>query len=126
MVNPEEFKQRIIDIVSQEYRIDFLGTDFDKTIEKISETKAEKIFKWVAEVVEENIAPIMKNIKDKKYKGIPLNQLLSFRKELQISGNDYRIMIIKIKGSYYIEFHLGQHKYYDSLRKDLGLTRKDY
>ena len=126
MVDPIEFKKKIADIVSQDYRVEFCGDDFDKTVENISETKAEKIYAWVQQVVEDNIAPIMKNIKNKKYKGIPLNQLLSFRKEIQISGNEHRIMIIKIKSSYYIEFHIGQHKYYDKLRKDLGLTKKDY
>lgn len=126
MANSKEFKEKIADIVSQEYKIDFLGDDFDKTVEMISETKAEKIYHWVKQVVENNIAPIMKNIANKKYKGIPLNQLLSFRKEVQITGNDYRIIIIKIKSSFYIEFHLGQHRYYDRLRKNLGLTKKDY
>lgn len=126
MVDVKEFKQKVIDAISQEFTIEFYGDDFDKTVERISETKAKKIYSWVKQVVEDNIAPIMKNIKNKKYKGIPLNQLLSFRKEIQISGNDHRIMIIKIKGSYYIEFHLGQHKYYDKLRKGLGLTKKDY
>ncbi|MCK5283831.1 MAG: hypothetical protein KAK00_10620 [Nanoarchaeota archaeon] len=126
MVNPDEFKERIIDIISQNYKIDFSGDNFDNSVKRISETKAGKIYEWVSQVIEDNIAPIMKNIKNKKYNGIPLNQLLSFRKELQISGNDYRIMIIKIKSEHYIEFHLGQHKYYDKLRKDLGLTKKDY
>ena len=68
----------------------------------------------------------VKNIKNKNYKGIPLNHLLSFRKEIKISGNDHRIMLIKIKSEHYIEFHLGKHKYYDRLRKELGLTKKDY
>jgi hypothetical protein len=126
MVNPEDFKEKIADIIAQDYEIKFLGDDFDKTIDKISETKADKIYDWVKQVTRDSIAPIMKNAKNKKYKGLPLNQLLSFRKEIQISGNDHRIMIIKIKSANYIEFHLGQHKYYDKLRKDLGLTKKDY
>jgi hypothetical protein len=126
MVNPKEFKEKITGIISQDYKIDFLGDDFDKTVEKIAETKADNIYDWIRQVVEKNIAPIMKNTVDKKYKGIPLNQLLSFRKEIQIAGNDHRIMLIKIKSEHYIEFHLGQHKYYDSLRKDLGLTTKNY
>ncbi len=126
MVNPDEFKEKITDTISQDYKIEFYGDDFEKTVEKISETKSEKIYAWVKQVVEDNIAPIMKNIKNKKYKGIPLNQLLSFRKEIRIIGNEHRIMIIKIKSSNFIEFHLGQHKYYDKLRKDLGLTKKDY
>jgi len=36
MVNPNEFKGRIMEIISQEYEIGFLGDDFDQTVEKIS------------------------------------------------------------------------------------------
>jgi len=125
MVNPKDFREKIWEILSQEYKIEFLGTDFEETVKKISETKAEQIYHWVKQVVEGNVAPIMKNIRDKKYKGIPLNKLLSFRKEIQISGNEHRILLIKIKNENYIEFHLSQHKYYDTLRKDLSLTTKD-
>jgi mRNA-degrading endonuclease RelE of RelBE toxin-antitoxin system len=126
MVDVTEFKEKVTEIISQDYKIDFLGDDFDKTIDRLSETKAEKIYAWVREVVENNIAPIMKNARDKKYKGIPLNEILSFRKEIQVAGSDHRIMLIKIKSEHYIEFHIGQHKYYDRLRKNLGLTKKDY
>jgi hypothetical protein len=126
MVDVTEFKEKVTEIISQDYKIDFLGDDFDKTIDRLSETKAEKIYAWVREVVENNIAPIMKNARDKKYKGIPLNEILSFRKEIQVAGSDHRIMLIKIKSEHYIEFHISQHKYYDRLRKNLGLTKKDY
>lgn len=126
MVEPKVFRERVIDIMSQDYKIEFLGEDFDNAVGLLSETKAAKVYHWVQQVVDEKIAPIMKNIQNRKYKSMPLNQLMSFRKEIQISGNDYRIMVIKIKGSYYIEFHIGKHKYYDKLRKDLGLTKKDY
>jgi hypothetical protein len=85
MVEVQEFKQRITEIISQEYKIDFLGDDFDKTIERLSDTKAENIYDWVTKVAEDSIAPIMKNAKDKKYKGIPLNKLLNFRKDIQIA-----------------------------------------
>ena len=32
----------------------------------------------------------------------------------------------RVKSSAYIEFHLGDHKYYDRARKDLSLKRNSY
>ena len=122
MVNPEIFKISIRDIISQDYKLAFLGDDFDKTIEKITETKAEKIYFWVEDVIKNKVTPLLRK-SNKKYKENPISDLMSFRKELKIEGNEHRIMLIKIKNAHYIEFHLGQHKYYDSLRKNLGLTK---
>ena len=121
MVNSEDFKTNIRNIVSQDYELAFLGDDFDKTAEMISETKAEKIYDWVKSVINDKITPLLRK-SNKKYKDNSISDLMSFRKELKISGNEHRIMLIKIKNAHYIEFHLGQHKYYDALRKSLGLT----
>lgn len=126
MVNADEFKGKIEKIISQDFGIGFFGDDFNKTIKQLTETKANSVYSWVEEVKKNNIVPIMKNRPDKKYKGTPLTKILSFRKEITISGNDHRIMLIKIKADGYIEFHIGKHKYYDKLRRDLGLTEKKY
>ncbi len=45
---------------------------------------------------------------------------------MDIQGTEYRILLIKLKNSFYIEFHLGSHKYYDKLRSRLELTKRDY
>ena len=123
MVDVESFKTTIRGIINQMYRLGFFGDDFDKTVDSISPIKAEKIYSWVKNVCDDKITPLMKNLSNKKYKGIPLSNLMSFRKEIQISGNDHRIMLIKIKSSDYIEFHLGDHKYYDKVRKELDLKK---
>jgi hypothetical protein len=46
--------------------------------------------------------------------------------ELNINGIDYRILFIKVKNSFFIEFHLGDHKYYDKVRKHLDLKKTSY
>ncbi len=34
--------------------------------------------------------------------------------------------LVKVKNSIYIEFHLGGHKYYDKVRKDLDIKKGNY
>jgi hypothetical protein len=76
--------------------------------------------------VSKEIQPIIARKSSKKYKEWDIHQLLSFRKEIDINGVSYRVMMLKVKNSFYIEFHLGQHSYYDKLRNMLGLTNKKY
>ena len=59
MVNPAEFKKKIEQIVSQNYKIEFLGKNFDHTVTLLTETKAEKIYRWLQEVIEKKIQPIL-------------------------------------------------------------------
>ena len=69
---------------------------------------------------------LLRPVINKKYKQWQTTQLLSFRKALTINNVPYRILLIKVKNQYYIEFHLGKHKYYDKIRNLLGLTKKNY
>ena len=43
MVNAEEFKGKIKEIVSQKYNIEFLGNNFDQTVNLLTEIKAKNI-----------------------------------------------------------------------------------
>ncbi len=58
MVNPEDFKKKIKQIISQEYCIEFLGSDFDQIASSMSESSAEKIYSWAQQVVVKKIQPI--------------------------------------------------------------------
>lgn len=122
MVNPEEFKEKIKEIVSQQYNIEFLGSNFDQIVNFLTEIKAKKIYQWISKVIEREIQPIFIGSK-KQYKEWALNQLLVFRHPFSIGKTEYRILFVKIKDSIYIEFHLGDHKYYDKVRKDLDLKK---
>ena len=125
MANPEEFKKEIRGIISQDYNIEFLGNNCDKIISFLTESKATKIYQWISNVLKKEIQPIALSSK-KSYKEWDINQLLVFRYPLRIDNISYRILFVKIKNSFYIEFHLGDHKYYDKVRRDLSLKKSSY
>lgn len=125
MVNPEEFKRKIEEIISQNYRIEFLGNLLEDVVNLLTDTKAEKIYQWISEVANKKIQPISIGSK-KPYKEWTINELLVFRYPLNINNIEYRILLVKVKNSIYIEFHLGDHKYYDKIRKDMNLKKSSY
>lgn len=125
MVNPEGFRNKIEQLVSQDYKIEFLGKNFDEIVNSFTDTKAEKIYKWVEDIIKNKIQPIFVGSK-KQYREWTVNELLTFRYPLSIGNIEYRIMFVKIKNSIYIEFHLGDHKYYDKVRKDFDLKMSSY
>ena len=125
MVDSEEFKNKIESIISQDYKVEYLGKDFDQIVKNLTDIKAEKIYKWIEDVVTREIQPILIGSK-KPYKKWRINQLLTFRYPFNVDNVEYRILFVKVKNSIYIEFHLGDHKYYDKVRKDLDLKKGSY
>jgi len=121
MVNPNEFKKKIEANISQDYKVEFLGKNFEQVMNLLTETKAEKIYQWVKDIVEKKIEPITIGSK-KIYKEWKVRELLTFRYPFSIGNTEYRVLFVKVKNSVYIEFHLGDHKYYDKVRKNLDLT----
>ncbi len=59
MVNPDEFKRKIKEIVSQDYHLEFLGDSFDQIVRLLTDIKADKMYQWIKEVVDESIRPIV-------------------------------------------------------------------
>ncbi len=47
MAEPREFKKRIEESLSQDYKVEFLGDNFDKIVNLLTEAKAGKIYQWV-------------------------------------------------------------------------------
>ena len=125
MVNQDEFKKRIEANISQDYKVEFLGKNFEQIVNLLTETKAEKIYQWIKDIVERKIEPISVGSK-KTYKEWEVNELLTFRYPFSIGNTEYRILFVKVKNFVYIEFHLGDHKYYDKARKDLDLKKSTY
>lgn len=125
MVHLPQFKEKVKSIIAPSTTLEFLGKELDLIVEKLSEIQAEKIYQWLTEVQEKAVQPILVGSK-KSYKEWNLNQLLVFRYPLNIDNHEYRILLVKVKNSWYIEFHLGDHKYYDRVRKDLDLKRSGY
>jgi len=125
MVDAQQFKDKIEELLSQNYKIEFLGNNFDEIANLLSESKAEKIYNWIKEVMLKNIQPIFVG-SNKPYKEWTVGELLTFRHPFTIENAEYRILLVKVKNSIYIEFHLGDHKYYDKVRKELDLKKTSY
>jgi hypothetical protein len=125
MVNPEHFKKEIEKLLLQDYKVEFLGKNFNQIVNFLTDIKAEKIYKWLEDVFAKKIQPILVASK-KPYKEWVVSQLLTFRYPFSIGNTEYRILFVKVKNSIYIEFHLGDHKYYDKVRKDLNLKKRNY
>jgi len=125
MVDANDFKERVGKLVSQDYKVEFLGINFDKIVGLLTDSKAEKIYRWAEDVVKSNIQPIVVGSK-RPYKEWKVSELLTFCYPFSIGNTDYRIIFVKVKNSIYIEFHLGDHKYYDKVRKDLDLKKSNY
>ncbi len=125
MVNPDEFKKKIETFISQNYKVEFLGKNFDQIVNLLTENKTEKIYQWMKDIVNRKIQPISIGSK-KPYKEWTASELLTFRYPFSIENTEYRILFVKVKNSVYIEFHLGDHKYYDKVRKDLDLKKSNY
>ncbi len=125
MVDAAIFKNKIVSLISQDYQVEFLGHDFNQIVSLLTEAKAEKIYRWVLEVIGKTIRPIVSN-SPKTYKNWAVKELLVFRHPFTIQNNEYRILFVKVKNLIYIEFHLGDHRYYDKVRKDLALKKSGY
>lgn len=120
MIAPDDFKKEIKALVFQDYRIEFLGDGYCELTEK----QAEEIYTWIKNVVAKKIIPVLTQ-SPKKYKNWKINDLLSFIKKINISKQEKRVILIKVKNEDFIEFHMGKHEYYDRLRKQLDLTSRN-
>lgn len=125
MVDIDEFKRNIEGTFPQKEKVEFLGKNFEDIVKSITEQRAEKIYKWASQVVQKQIQPIAIS-SNKSYKEWEVNQLLVFRYPMNIGGNEYRLLLVKVKNSFYIEFHIGDHNYYDKVRKNLDLKKTSY
>lgn len=92
---------------------------------ELTEKQAEDVYAWIRDVVAKKIIPVLTQ-SAKKYKSWKINDLLSFIKKINVLKQEKRIILIKVKNEDFIEFHMGKHEYYDKLRKQLDLTRKNY
>ena len=124
MVQAKEFRVKIKELLSQDYKIEFLGEDFDLIVKWLSESSANRIYRWMHKILNKEIQPIVIGLK-KNYKEWKTNELLSFRYAFRIKQTKYRILVVRVKNSIFIEFHLGTHKYYDKVRKELRIKRNE-
>ena len=122
MVDPEEFKRRVQESISQDYKVEFLGKNFEQIVQLLTDIKVERMYQWIEDIVEKKIQPISIGSK-KQHKEWAVSELLTFRYPFSIENTEYRTLFVKVKNSVYIEFHLGNHQYYDKVRTDLALKK---
>ena len=70
---------------------------------------------------EENILPWCTALKDGLIKAVPSSYLNGSLVFINRIGSSNRCVVIKVKNGVFCEFHLGDHRYYDYLRKKLGI-----
>src|SRR3989338_7526423 len=75
---------------------------------------------------EENIIPWCELIKQGKIRAAPSSYLDGSIVFIKKIGSSNRCIIIKIKNGVFCEIHLADHKYYDEMRKELGLKESSY
>lgn len=70
-----------------------------------------------------NLIDWCRKVKDDEIKAEPspkIRKIIVFIKKI---GSSNRCIVLKIKNGIFTEIHLGDHEYYDKLRKVLGLKR---
>ena len=122
MADPSGFRAHIRGLVRQEYALEFLGERFDEIVSLLSEKQADAIYSWIGNVLEKKVQPILIG-SERRYRDWKAHELLTFRHAFSINRQQYRVLLVKVKNSFYIEFHLGDHKYYDKVRKELALKK---
>ena len=100
--------------------VEFLG-DFDEISMLLTPSLENKVYNWLVKVLNKSVQPIAVG-SEKPYKQWKMNELLVFRYPFAIGTIQYRILLVKVKNSVYIEFQLGSHKYYDKVRKSLRMS----
>ena len=108
-MNVEELKYRLREIFGEQVLFNKEFDDYAITIKNLDVN----LVMWCQKVKEEEIKPVP--TKDK--------QNLIFIKKI---GSSNRCIVIKIINGEFKEVHLGDHKYYDEIRKRFGIKQSSY
>jgi hypothetical protein len=104
-MNVETLKEKLKKILGDQVRF---NDDFKKYAPQL-QNQEDILISWCEDVAERKISPkISKKNKD----------MIIFIKKI---GSSNRCVVIKLKEDKFTECHLGNHKYYDYLRKQIGL-----
>lgn len=111
-MNAEELKLKLKEILGEQITF---NKEFDKYTDTIKN-------------IEQNLIEWCNNLKASKIKPVYPSKLKDGVIFIKKIGSSNRCIIIKIKNDEFKEVHLGDHEYYDTLRKQLGLKKdsKDY
>lgn len=109
-MNVEEIKNRLKEIFGEQITFN-LG--FDNYAQQIKN-------------LDPNLIDWCLLIKEEKIRAIPTSKVLDTVVYIKKIGSSSRCLIIKIKNGVFAEVHLGDHDYYNKLRRDLGLKKGSY
>ena len=104
-MNADELRYKITEIFGEQILFNKEFNEYAQAIKNIDQT----LISWCERIRDQKIPAISNSI---------LGERLVFIKKI---GSSDRCIIIKIKNDGVKEVHLGNHKYYDFLRKKLGL-----
>lgn len=111
-MNVEYIQNKIEEIFGSQIKF---NKEMKNSFSLLKEGQIENLIEWCEKVKNEEI-PAHRGIRDGE------SFFLTFKK----FGNKARSIVIKIKNGEYIEFHLGNHDYYDNIREEYGLKQNSY
>jgi hypothetical protein len=106
-MNAEELKRKIKEIFGEQITF---NKEF-KTLAEDIKNVDENLINWCQRITERKIKPVTASV---------LGEKIVFIKKI---GSSNRCIVIKIINGEFKEVHLGDHAYYDKLRKTLGLKK---
>lgn len=109
-MNVEELKFKLKEIFGEQI---IFNKEFDEYAERIKNIDA-NLIGWCL------------LIKEEKIRAVPTSKILDTVVFIKKIGSANRCLILKIKNGIFTEVHLGDHTYYDHLRKILGIKQSSY
>lgn len=107
MINVEELKRSITKIFGEQI---IFNKEFDKYISTIKNIDV-NLVEWCIKVRDDDIT---------SFRARNIENTFVYIKKI---GSSNRCIILKIKNGVFTEIHLGDHGYYDELRKRLGIKQ---
>ena len=104
----EEFKEFVQSIFGEEI---IMNNEFEEQFDKLKDSQVESFVEWCENVSDGGTGLNKAYTKD----------YVCFIKKF---GSINRSIIVKIKNGEYIEFHLGDHKYYEKQLKELAAANQ--
>ena len=105
-MNAEELKGKLREIFGEQVLFNKLFDEYANSIKSIDAY----LIDWCFQIKDKKIQPVPSSISD----------YIIFIKKV---GSSNRCIVLKVKNGEVKEIHLGNHEYYDKLRKQLGLKQ---
>ncbi len=109
-MNAEELKAKLKDIFGKQIIFNHNFDDYAEVIKNL----------------DSNLIDWCLLIKEEKIRAIPTSRVLDTVVYIKKIGSANRCIVLKIKNGVFAEIHLGDHDYYDKLRRRLGLKTSSY